>query len=165
MTVAAYLGLGSNLGDRAGHLREALQRLGETAGEVIRVSAIYETEPMEFVEQPWFLNAAAELHTDLTPRALMAALLVIETEMGRVRLQDKGPRLIDLDILLYGDVILHESGLTIPHSDLAGRRFVLTPLAEIAPDVIHPVLHKTARELLEGLPQPAGVVRRWSPEH
>jgi 2-amino-4-hydroxy-6-hydroxymethyldihydropteridine diphosphokinase len=164
MSVTAYLGLGSNLGDRADHLHEALRRLGQTAGEVTQVSAFYETEPREVVTQPWFLNAAAELRTSLSPHALLATLLEIETAMGRVRLHDKGPRLIDLDILLYGDVILHEPGLTLPHPALAMRRFALAPLAEIAPGVLHPALQRSVRDLLQALGPDAGEVRRSSPD-
>lgn len=160
LTTTAYLGLGSNLGDRAANLREALRRIAETAGEVVRVSAFYETEPMELTAQPWFLNAVAELRTALGPRQLLSTLLEIETSMGRVRIQDKGPRLIDLDILLFGQTVLNRPGLTLPHPALPQRRFVLAPLSEIAPNLIHPVLQRTIRELWEKLPPEAGEVRK-----
>jgi 2-amino-4-hydroxy-6-hydroxymethyldihydropteridine diphosphokinase len=157
----AYLSLGSNIGDREGNLREALVRLGEL-GTVRKVSSFYETEPVEFTDQPWFLNCAVELDTERSPRDLLNGMLAIEQAMGRERVQPKGPRLIDLDILLFGDVVLNEPGLTIPHPAMHKRRFVLEPLAEIAPDAIHPALKRRVRELLQRLTAGAPVVRRVS---
>lgn len=126
---------------------------------VAAVSSIYETEPVELEQQPWFLNCAVGLDTMLPPAALLHSLLKIEREMGRVRWQEKGPRTIDMDILLYGDCVVDEPGLKIPHPAMTRRRFVLEPLAEIAGEAIHPVLKKSVRELLAALP--AGqVVRR-----
>jgi 2-amino-4-hydroxy-6-hydroxymethyldihydropteridine diphosphokinase len=154
----AYLSLGSNVGNRENHLREAIQRL-ETAGHVMSVSSFYETEPVEFTDQGWFLNCAVALETEQTPEQLMAALLQIEQEMGRRRTQKKGPRNIDIDILLFGDVVIDATELSIPHPAMQQRRFVLEPLAEIAPDVRHPVLKKTVRELVDGLPD-GQVVRK-----
>ena len=147
----AYLSLGSNIGDRETRLRDAIQQL-ESAGTVRSVSSIYETEPVEFTDQPQFLNCAVTLETSSTPEQLMQQLLEIERAMGRQRLQKKGPRTIDLDILLFGDDVVNAPGLTIPHPAMQHRRFVLEPLSEIAPDAIHPVFKKTVRRLLEELP-------------
>jgi 2-amino-4-hydroxy-6-hydroxymethyldihydropteridine diphosphokinase len=146
----AYLSLGSNLGDRAANLRMAVEHLA-AIGKVTAVSSFYETEPVEVTDQPWFLNCAVQLETDLAPADLMAGLLEMERSMGRRRDRKKGPRLIDLDILLYGSLALKEKGLTIPHPAMHERRFVLEPLAEIAPEVRHPLFVKSIRELVEGV--------------
>jgi len=152
----AYLSLGSNIGDREVHLREAIRRL-ESAGKLRFVSSIYETEPVEFTEQPQFLNCAVSVETSSPPEQLMVQLLTIEKAMGRQRFQKKGPRTIDLDILLFGDEVVDTPGLTIPHPAMQYRRFVLEPLAEIAPDALHPVLKKSVRELLKEVPPGQGV--------
>jgi len=154
----AYLSLGSNLGDRETHLRDGIQRL-RAVGRVQSTSSLYETQPVEFTDQPSFLNYAVALETSSTPTQLMQQLLEIERAMGRRRLQKKGPRTIDLDILLFGDVVVNTAELTIPHPAMQDRRFVLEPLAEIAPDAIHPVLKKTVRELLSELPAGQSVRR------
>jgi len=146
-----YLSLGSNIGDRENHLRDAIARLGRE-GRVVSVSSFYETEPVEFTDQAWFLNCAVALETTQTPEHLMAALLNIEQEMGRRRIQRKGPRVIDIDILLFSDKIIDSPELTVPHPAMLERRFVLQPLAEIAPEQQHPVLMKTIREFLDALP-------------
>jgi 2-amino-4-hydroxy-6-hydroxymethyldihydropteridine diphosphokinase len=151
MNQVAYLSLGSNIGDREGNLREAIMRLG-TLGRILSVSSFYETEPVEFTDQPWFLNCAVALETALPPRQLMETALQVEREMGRERMQKKGPRIIDIDILLFGDLEIETRELTIPHPAMHLRRFVLEPLAEIALELRHPVLKKTIRELLEELP-------------
>jgi 2-amino-4-hydroxy-6-hydroxymethyldihydropteridine diphosphokinase len=158
MPKLAYLSLGSNVGNRETQLHDAIARL-DAAGRVLAASSLYETEPVDFIEQPWFLNCAVALETRKTPQQLLAAILGIEEQMGRKRLQNKGPRSIDIDILLFDNVIMNSKELTIPHPAMHQRRFVLEPLAEIAPDAIHPVLKKTIRELRDALP-PGQAVRR-----
>lgn len=158
MIARAYLSLGSNVGNRELQLRTAIERLARH-GDVVRVSSVYETEPVEFTEQAWFLNCAVAFDTAEGAAELLQTVLTVEREMGRQRSQDKGPRLIDIDILLFDQLVVNEKGLTIPHPGMAQRRFVLEPLAEIAPEVVHPVLGKTVREMLEELPS-GQVVRR-----
>ncbi len=157
----AYLSLGSNVGDREAQLRETRARL-DAIGRVVAMSSFYETEPVQVTQQPWFLNCAIVLETSKTLQELIAAILRIEEEMGRQRVQNKGPRSIDIDILLFDGTIVDSTDLTIPHPALHQRRFVLEPLVEIAPEVLHPVLKKTIRELLEALP-PGQVVRKLNP--
>lgn len=159
MANTAYLVLGSNLGDRAANLRACIAGL-EKLGKIVKTSSLYETEPMELPEQPWFLNCVVQLETTLTPHELLARVQSIEAELGRKREIDKGPRTIDVDILLFGDSVVADPILQIPHPAMARRRFVLEPLAEIAPDVVHPVLGKSIRELLAELDQSSGEVRR-----
>jgi 2-amino-4-hydroxy-6-hydroxymethyldihydropteridine diphosphokinase len=159
----AYLSLGSNVGDRGNHLHDAISRL-EMKGRIISVSSLYETEPVEFTDQSWFLNCAVAFETTDSPEQLMVELLLIEQEMGRLRTQKKGPRIIDLDILLFtnattDDVVINSEEVTIPHPAMHQRRFVLEPLAEIAPEAWHPVRKKTIRELLDDLP-PGQIVRK-----
>ncbi len=154
----AYLSLGSNVGNREAQLREALSRLSAIGG-VAKISSFYETEPVEFTEQPWFLNCAVALETNQTPQQLMKAILRIEQHMGRRRVEKKGPREIDIDILLFDDEVMESEELTIPHPAMAQRRFVLEPLAEIAPETRHPVTGKAVWEMLRELPE-AQVVRK-----
>jgi 2-amino-4-hydroxy-6-hydroxymethyldihydropteridine diphosphokinase len=158
MHKVVYLSLGSNIGDRAANLKSAIERLGEL-GSVEAVSSFYETEPVEFTAQPWFLNCAVKLDTEKMPKQLLASILDLEQSMGRRRIQKKGPRIIDIDILLFGSSIIQTKGLTIPHPSMLERRFVLEPLAEIAPDVRHPRLKRTIRELRDQL-QPGQMVRK-----
>lgn len=153
-----YLSLGSNVGDRAANLRTAIHRVS-SLGDVMAVSSFYETEPVEFAAQPWFLNCAVELDTEKMPKQLLAGILDIEREMGRRRVQKKGPRTLDIDILLFGNSIIQTKGLTVPHPAMHERRFVLEPLAEIAPEARHPVIKRTVRELRDALP-PGQAVRR-----
>jgi 2-amino-4-hydroxy-6-hydroxymethyldihydropteridine diphosphokinase len=160
MKRTAYLSLGSNVGDREANLRQAIARLGEL-GAVRAVSAFYETEPVEVVgQQPWFLNCAAAVETELPPSEFLKLLLAIEQSMGRMRTQPKGPRTIDMDIVFFGDEVMDTHELTLPHPAMQYRRFVLQPLAEIAPEVRHPILQQTVRELLNSLPAASGSVLR-----
>jgi 2-amino-4-hydroxy-6-hydroxymethyldihydropteridine diphosphokinase len=158
MNDLAYLSIGSNLGSREQNLRDAVQRL-KSVGTVVSVSSLYETEPVEFTDQPMFLNAAVVLATSATPADLIKQLLEIEKGMGRERIQKKGPRTIDLDIVLFGDRVVNTDELTIPHPAMHQRRFVLEALAEIAPDARHPLFQKTVSELLRGLGEVQSVRR------
>lgn len=161
MAATAYIGLGSNLGDREGYLRRALRRLEEAgAGHVRRVSPVYETDPWGYADQGPFLNLVAEIETDLTPSALLAGAQAIERELGRERTLRWGPRTIDLDILLYGDLIWDKPELTLPHPRLAERAFVLVPLADLDPGLVIPGTAKTVAEALRALPADQGV-RPW----
>ena len=161
MKKTVYLSLGSNLGDREGNLRAAIERLREL-GEVSAVSSFYETEPVEMTNQPWFLNCAVAMETERMPKQLLSAVLGIERSLGRNRkkTQPKGPRTLDIDIILFGNSVIEMPGLHVPHPRMAARRFVLEPLAEIAAEVRHPVIKKTMRELREALPSGKPVVRR-----
>jgi len=149
--VTAYLSLGSNVGDRFANLNHAIEQLRQHE-QVVAVSSFYETEPVEFTDQPWFVNCVVKIETQRTAQELLQEILSIEQNMGRHRLQPKGPRNIDIDILLMEDTILDTPEVTIPHPAMAQRRFVLEPLAEIAPGAMHPALKKTAAELLDALP-------------
>jgi 2-amino-4-hydroxy-6-hydroxymethyldihydropteridine diphosphokinase len=158
--VRAFVGLGSNLGDREGTIARAVELLSDATGvEVVAVSQLRETEPWGPVEQPPYLNGAIELETELPPRALLDVLLAVEQALGRDRTGERwGPRTIDLDLLIYDDVVVDEPGLTVPHPRLHERRFALEPLAELAPDALIPG-RGTVGELLRGL-APEGPVPR-----
>jgi 2-amino-4-hydroxy-6-hydroxymethyldihydropteridine diphosphokinase len=155
-----YLSLGSNMGERAANIGRAIAALGERGIRVTRESSLYETEPVEFREQDWFLNSVVEGETELEPGELMKELLAIERSLGRERRVPKGPRVIDIDVLFYGDRVSNEPNIDIPHPRLSERRFVLVPFAEIAPGARHPVLGKTTAELLAETPD-RSEVRRW----
>lgn len=147
----AYLGLGSNVGEREGYLRAALEALESRRIHVCRVATIRETKPVGPVQdQGKFLNTVAEVETELFPMQLLKSVLEIERELGRKRLFAKGPRTIDIDILLYDRFVVDTPKLIIPHARMTERRFVMEPMAELAPDLRHPVIRKTMRELLAG---------------
>ena len=144
-----YLALGSNLGDREEHLRSAIRGLQKRGIEIVRCGSIYSTEPREVLNQPWFLNTVLEASTHLAPDELLAACLDVETSNLRNRDTSKGPRTLDIDIIFYGNEIVRKQGLTIPHPSFSLRRFVLTPLAEVAAGFVDPGSGKTIRQLLE----------------
>lgn len=144
----AYLSLGTNMGDREANIARAIEELGEQGVRVTRESSLYETEPVEYREQNWFLNCVVEAETNLEPLEVLSAALEIERGMGRERRVPKGPRVIDIDILFYDEAVIDAGELQVPHPRLTERRFVLVPLTEIAPGLIHPVRKKTVTQLL-----------------
>jgi 2-amino-4-hydroxy-6-hydroxymethyldihydropteridine diphosphokinase len=151
-----YLSLGSNIGDREAHLRKAVERLVENDVRMLRTSRIYETEPVGYKDQAWFLNQVVEAETTLFPMQLLTRTSRVERELGRVRTLRNGPRTIDIDVLFYGTAVVDTKRLQIPHPRLAERRFVLAPLAELAAGLRHPVTQRTVRQMLESAP-PAAV--------
>ena len=155
-----YLSLGSNLGDRAADMRRAVEALGPAGVRVARQSSLYVTEPVDFPAQHWFLNCVLEAETNLMPRQLLHAVQEIERALGRKKIVRGGPRAIDIDILLYGSSVVRAAELEVPHPRMAERRFVLVPLAEIAPTLRHPILHHTIAELLAETPDRSRV-RPW----
>ncbi len=163
MGVIVFIGIGSNRGDPVHACREAVRHLSETPGvTMLRCSSLYRTEPVGPQDQPWFINAVAEIRTTLPPRRLFEALKEIERRMGRTAGPKWGPRLIDLDLLLYGQELVADGDLTVPHSELHRRRFVLEPLCELASYVIHPAFGVSARGLMDRLTD-QGRVERYSP--
>ena len=155
-----YLALGSNLGNREEYLRAGIRGLATRGVEIVRCASVYFTEPRELLDQPWFLNTAVEANTQLLAHELLRACLEVEGENHRVRNVDKGPRTLDIDIIFYGDKIIRKPGLTIPHPSFFSRRFVLAPLAEIAPDFVDPVSRKSMRWLLDECGDQASIERR-----
>jgi len=153
-----FLSLGSNLGNKARNLARAGRLLREGGVEVLRASAVYETEPVDQLDQPWFLNQVLEVRSALDPPALLRLAKSVEKKVKRIPRTDKGPRTIDIDILFAGDTILDTPELVIPHPRLTQRNFVLVPLCEIAPEIRHPVLGKTIRELALSSSDPARVI-------
>jgi 2-amino-4-hydroxy-6-hydroxymethyldihydropteridine diphosphokinase len=147
-THTVYLSLGSNLGDRTAHIEQALARLAEEGVHIVKRSSFYETEPVEFLDQGWFLNIAVKAETEFTPPELLRVILQVEQELGRKRTVRSGPRTIDIDILLFDENVERADELEIPHPRMRERRFVLVPMAEIAPELRHPELSLTMSELL-----------------
>jgi 2-amino-4-hydroxy-6-hydroxymethyldihydropteridine diphosphokinase len=154
-----YLSLGSNVGEREMHLRTAIAALADAGVRVTKVSSFYETEPVDLLEQPWFLNCVVEGETEAPALELLRALRGIEARMGSKKMVAKGPRLIDMDILLYGSERINTPELQVPHPRMHLRRFVLVPLAEIDAEVVHPILKLKAAQLLAQTPD-RSVVRR-----
>jgi 2-amino-4-hydroxy-6-hydroxymethyldihydropteridine diphosphokinase len=160
--MSIVLGLGSNMGDRVGHLREAFASLQQRRVTVRRSASLYLTEPRDYTDQPWFINTVAELDTILDPQELLECCLLIEREAGRIRDQSRGPRPIDLDILFYDEQRIQTANLIVPHPRYADRRFVLAPLAELAPEFQDPISGITIQQLLERCPD-TGEVRLYAP--
>lgn len=156
MSNGILLGLGSNISDRAANLKDAIKLLGLP---IVAMSSVYETEPVDYLNQSWFFNQVLQCETSFHPLKLLAECQRVEKELGRTREISKGPRTIDIDLLFYNDEILNTPDLTIPHPAIPQRRFVLVPLAEIAPDFVHPELNLTTRELLERCPDQSEVKR------
>lgn len=154
----AYIGIGSNIGNKIENCKKAIELFKKNPQiKVTKISDFYETEPVGYKEQEWFVNCAVEIETDLNPQELLLLCQTIESELGRERKIKYGPRIIDLDILLYNNDIIDKTELKIPHPEMHKRRFVLEPLSDIAPDAVHPALKKTIVELLESLTEKVAI--------
>jgi 2-amino-4-hydroxy-6-hydroxymethyldihydropteridine diphosphokinase len=148
--ITAYIGIGSNLGIPKENCTNAIEKISSTKDiKIISKSSFYRTEPIGGVQQGWFVNSAIEIKTDLSPENLLSVLLNLELAMGRIRKEKWGPRLIDLDLLFYGNLVLENKSLTLPHPEIQNRKFVLVPMSEIAENLIHPTLKKTIKTLLQ----------------
>jgi 2-amino-4-hydroxy-6-hydroxymethyldihydropteridine diphosphokinase len=163
MSITAYIGIGSNVGDKTANCRKGIELLAE-AGRVVSVSSLYYTEPIGFKEQEDFVNAVAGIETDLAPEDFLSLCRALEDRLGRTRTMRWGPRTLDLDILLYGSLVMDLPDLIIPHPLMATRKFVLIPLVEINPEAVHPVLHKSASQLLLELRNSHTVIK-CKPDH
>jgi len=158
MTHTAYIGIGSNLGTPGRNCIEAIEKISTNDDiKIISKSSFYQTAPIGHIEQGWFVNSVIKVNTQLNPKELLAVLLTIESEMGRIRKEKWGPRLIDLDLLLYGNLILNQEGIILPHPEIQKRKFVLVPLNEVAENLIHPIQKKTIKTLLQELSDDAEV--------
>ena len=160
-----YLSFGSNLGSPLENIKKALGALPTVGIEVRRVSSFYRTEPVDFRRQPWFVNCVAEVATDLMPLQLLKTLQKVEWALGRRKVIDKGPRMIDIDILLYENVVVQSRPLSIPHERLSHRKFVLVPLRELAANLRHPVTQRTVLEMLNETPDQSQVIRLSVEDH
>jgi 2-amino-4-hydroxy-6-hydroxymethyldihydropteridine diphosphokinase len=149
MTHTVYIAIGSNLGDKLSNCRKGIELLEKSGITIVTCSHFYKTEPVDYADQDWFINAAVKAETDFAPLQLLKALKSIEKEVGRVETVRFGPRILDMDIIFYDDVIMDDSGLTIPHPRMHKRRFVLTPICDIDADIVHPALKQTMAELLK----------------
>ena len=163
MAKKAYISIGSNIGDKIGNCKNAIELLNEHPQvKVTKISDFYETEPVGYKEQEWFVNCAVEIKTDLNPKELLLLCRTIEAKLGREKKIKYGPRTIDLDILLYNNDIIDNTDLKIPHPEMHKRGFVLKPLSDIAADVVHPALKRTIIELLNNLTEEAAVKKIWT---
>jgi 2-amino-4-hydroxy-6-hydroxymethyldihydropteridine diphosphokinase len=159
----AYLALGSNLGNREQHLQTCIDAMNAPDLRVVRTSSAYETAPRDFLDQPWFLNLVLECETELFPLQLLKRTQKIEKQLGRQRIVRKGPRTIDIDVLLFGNFVIDQPHLQVPHPRMIERRFVLEPLADLAPDLRHPVTRRTIKELLASTKDQALRKVAWRP--
>jgi 2-amino-4-hydroxy-6-hydroxymethyldihydropteridine diphosphokinase len=157
----AYIGIGSNMGDPPNNCLEAIKKIGELAGcEIVSLSSLFLTEPVGVSDQEWYVNGVVSIKTGMSACELLNELLRIETEMGRVRVAKWGPRLIDLDLLLYGQDVIDDATIIVPHPLMHMRKFIMAPIAEIAPELMHPVIGKTMLELFRELSEDDQVVKR-----